>query len=96
VFLNITVQAYNIASIIICAQSLDQFAIYFCGKTFALQFYPSFGFEGFTDVDYLYSSAVITVSLGYVLIALFCIPMSMLNLVGRYCLHMLVLSLCCV
>jgi hypothetical protein len=41
--------------------------IYFLGKTFALQMSPTVGFFAFTDVDLLYSSAVITISLGYIL-----------------------------
>lgn len=95
VFLNVTVQAYNIASIIICASSLvselaseielnsavlgcvlqDQALIYFCGKTYALEFYPSFGVHAFDDADLLYSSSVIDIPLGYILIMLLCIPM---------------------
>jgi hypothetical protein len=50
------------------------------GSTYALEFHPSLGFHGFTDCDVLYSSSVITLSLGYIVIMIFCIPMSLLNL----------------
>jgi amino acid permease len=80
ILLNLTLQAYNIASIVICAQSIDQFVIYVGGHTYALEFWPSFGFHSFSDITVLYSSAVLTMSLGYIIIMLMCIPMSMLNL----------------
>ena len=80
VFLNITMQAYNIASIVICAQAFDFFLQKAFGHTWALEFYPNAGFVTIDQVDYLYSSSCISISLGYILIMLFSIPMSMLNL----------------
>eukprot|EP00697_Spironema_sp_BW2_P000005 gnl/Spiro4/10027_TR5317_c0_g1_i1.p1 gnl/Spiro4/10027_TR5317_c0_g1~~gnl/Spiro4/10027_TR5317_c0_g1_i1.p1 ORF type:complete len:600 (+),score=99.18 gnl/Spiro4/10027_TR5317_c0_g1_i1:171-1802(+) len=80
VFLNITLQAYSIASIVVCAQMADQFLIWVAGHTVALELYPHPGFHLFEDIDYLYSSAVVTISVGYLITMLICLPMSMLNL----------------
>ena len=45
-----------------------------------LEFFPRFGFFSFTDVNVLYSASAVTLSAGYLIMMLFCVPMSMLNL----------------
>ncbi|KYQ88837.1 hypothetical protein DLAC_10639 [Tieghemostelium lacteum] len=77
---NLCLQAYNIASIVICAQSLDQFFIFIFGKTFALQMHPSFRFVECLDADELYSTGVVCISLGYLIICAMSIPTSIMNL----------------
>eukprot|EP01113_Clastostelium_recurvatum_P042896 TRINITY_DN7000_c0_g1_i1.p1 TRINITY_DN7000_c0_g1~~TRINITY_DN7000_c0_g1_i1.p1 ORF type:complete len:499 (-),score=171.10 TRINITY_DN7000_c0_g1_i1:74-1570(-) len=82
VFLNITLQSYNIASIVVCAQSLDQFLIYIFKHTYALQLYPSPHFFATPTADILYNNTtpLIAISLGYLIIAALCIPSGFLNL----------------
>eukprot|EP01116_Phalansterium_solitarium_P002004 TRINITY_DN11864_c0_g1_i1.p1 TRINITY_DN11864_c0_g1~~TRINITY_DN11864_c0_g1_i1.p1 ORF type:complete len:512 (+),score=139.81 TRINITY_DN11864_c0_g1_i1:206-1741(+) len=79
-FLNITLQVYNIASIVVCAQSLDAFFVFIFKKTWALELWPHFGFHAFSDADTLYSSALLAISVGYVAICVLVIPMGFLNL----------------
>lgn len=80
IFLNITVQAYNIASVVICAQSLDQAFLSIAGETWGLEFYPHPSFTSYTDIDVLYNSTTIGISVGYLLITLFIAPMGFMNL----------------
>jgi hypothetical protein len=80
VFINITLQSYNIASIIITAQALDSFFVYLFHKTFALEFYPHFHVGPFTDVGLLYGDTNFALSLGYLVAAAICIPQGMINL----------------
>jgi amino acid permease len=52
ILLNLTLQAYNIASIVICAQAVDQFFIYVAGRTWALEISPHFlHWETFDKID---------------------------------------------
>jgi hypothetical protein len=78
--LNITVQAYNIASVVICAQSLDQAFIATTGKMYAFELGPDTGFHEYLDTDAVYKSSRICLSLGYALITLFFLPAGFLNL----------------
>lgn len=78
--LNITISAYNIASIVICAQSIDAALLALHGETYAFEFGPHFGFHPFNDVDELYSSAHITISVGYLIITAIFMPTGFLNL----------------
>ena len=62
---------------------MDSLLVYLFKKTFALQFYPHFGFvTGYAlDVaDWYGGSATLVLSLGYILIMILCIPMGMVNL----------------
>lgn len=54
----LTLQSYNIASVVICAQSVDQFFILVAGRTYALCLWPAFGPAAFDDIGVLYSSSV--------------------------------------
>lgn len=80
VCMNITVQAYNIASVVICAQSLDQAIATLAGHTYALELRPHFGFHSYHDVDALYSGSFLCITLGYAIITLFFLPAGFLNL----------------
>lgn len=80
VLLAITVQAYNIASIVICAQSLDQAFISLSGETYGFEFGPDFGFHSYGNIDSLYKSNHVALSLGYLLITAFFMPAGFLNL----------------
>jgi len=80
VFLNLCLQSYNIASIIICSQSLDQFFMYIFHKTFALEILPHPGFRVITDLDVLYDSTGLSITAGYLVIMLICLPSGFLNL----------------
>ncbi len=62
--LAITVQTYNVASVVICAQSIDQALVTLSGHTYAFEWAPHFGFHSFALVDDLYNSDHITISLG--------------------------------
>lgn len=79
IFINITLQSYNIASIIITAQAFDSFFATYFGKTFALAFYPDPGFHAFTDSSVLYDGTY-ALTLGYVVSCIIVIPMGMVNL----------------
>jgi hypothetical protein len=59
---------------------LDQAFVSLSGHTYAFEFGPNFGFHDFHDVDLLYSSNHITITLGYSLITLFFLPAGFLNL----------------
>eukprot|EP01133_Synstelium_polycarpum_P010702 gene10702-12447_t len=74
---NFCIQCYNIASIAICAQSMDQFLVFIFKKTFALSF--QHGFMAFEDTQTLYNHGI-NISLGYVIICAIAIPMSFMNL----------------
>ncbi|KAM9956907.1 hypothetical protein ACTFIR_003642 [Dictyostelium discoideum] len=77
---NLCIQAYNIASIAICAQSLDQFFLFAFKKTFALTLSPHFEFISTSNVDALYNSNIICISLGYLIICAISIPTGFMNL----------------
>ncbi|KAN0027876.1 hypothetical protein ACTFIV_009702 [Dictyostelium citrinum] len=77
---NLCIQAYNIASIVICAQSLDQFFLFAFKKTFAFTLSPSFQFISTSNVDSLYNSNIICISLGYLIICAISIPTGFMNL----------------
>lgn len=81
-FMNLCLQSYNIASIIVCAQSLDQFLMYVMHKTYAIELFPHPQVIVCTDpqLTALYGSSSICISLGYVLITAFCLPAGFLNL----------------
>eukprot|EP01112_Ceratiomyxa_fruticulosa_P016454 TRINITY_DN497_c0_g1_i1.p1 TRINITY_DN497_c0_g1~~TRINITY_DN497_c0_g1_i1.p1 ORF type:complete len:500 (+),score=75.63 TRINITY_DN497_c0_g1_i1:263-1762(+) len=79
-FLNVTIQSYNIASIVICAQSLDQFLVQLFHKTYSVVFYPSFKFLETNNANELYGSAILGISLGYIIIMIICVPSGFLNL----------------
>jgi len=80
VFLNICMQSYNIASIIICALSLDQFLLYIFGKTWALEILPHPAWIVTDDWKILYAGTALTISAGYMLVAAICLPAGFLNL----------------
>eukprot|EP01118_Nematostelium_gracile_P003930 TRINITY_DN1462_c0_g1_i2.p1 TRINITY_DN1462_c0_g1~~TRINITY_DN1462_c0_g1_i2.p1 ORF type:complete len:496 (-),score=101.49 TRINITY_DN1462_c0_g1_i2:89-1576(-) len=76
--LNICLQSINIASIIVCAQSIDSFLIFCFKKTFALELYPHPGFiAGDADALALWggqNSFMITFTLGYLITIIFYAP----------------------
>jgi hypothetical protein len=80
VCLNITLQSYNIASIIICAQSIDQACISLFGSAYALQIVPTPLFTSFNEFDSLYSSSRLCISLGYLIILVLFLPQGFQNL----------------
>lgn len=80
VLMNLCMQSYNIASIVVCAQSLDQFMLYVAGHTYALEILPHPHFTAVTDINFLYASTPICLSLGYLVITAFCLPAGFLNL----------------
>ena len=73
--LNITIQSYNLASIVICAQSVDQALVELFGHTYALTLYPHAGVAALDQAgfDVLTSGAFsLSLTLGYlVVVALF-------------------------
>ncbi|KAF2077551.1 hypothetical protein CYY_001169 [Polysphondylium violaceum] len=77
---NLCIQAYNIASIVICAQSLDQFFVFCFKKTFAFTFHPTFGFQSVPDANIFYSSGYVCITMGYLIICAVSIPTSFMNL----------------
>ncbi|EGC36373.1 hypothetical protein DICPUDRAFT_31960 [Dictyostelium purpureum] len=77
---NLCIQAYNIASIAICAQSLDQFFVFCFKKSFALVVHPYFKFISTPDVDMLYNTNLLCISLGYIIICAVSIPTGFMNL----------------
>ena len=83
VLLNITIQSYNLASIVICAQSVDQAAIELFGRTFALTLYPH---AAFTAVDQAAfdlltnGSFSLSISLGYLIVVCIFLPTCFQNL----------------
>ncbi|EGG16957.1 hypothetical protein DFA_07938 [Cavenderia fasciculata] len=78
---NLCIQSYNIASIVICAQSMDQFLVFMFKKTFAFSLHPTLGFiECGGDVSALYTTGTVTISLGYIIICAIAIPTSFMNL----------------
>jgi len=81
-FMNLCLQSYNIASIIVCAQSLDQFMMYVNHKTYALEIFPHPHVIVCSDpnMDALYHSSSICISLGYIMVTAFCLPAGFLNL----------------
>lgn len=86
-FMNLCMQSYNIASIIVCAQSLDQFLLYILKKTWALEIIPSPHFFESTSLEPLYGSDSICISLGYIIITVFCLPAGFLNLADNVKVH---------
>eukprot|EP01114_Cavostelium_apophysatum_P015929 TRINITY_DN4442_c0_g1_i1.p1 TRINITY_DN4442_c0_g1~~TRINITY_DN4442_c0_g1_i1.p1 ORF type:complete len:536 (-),score=111.56 TRINITY_DN4442_c0_g1_i1:48-1655(-) len=81
--MNICLQSLNIASIIVCAQSMDALIVFIFKKTFTLQFRPELGFFAgdATDFNNWYNvNGSFNITLGYVLIMILCIPMGMVNL----------------
>lgn len=83
--MNLCMQSYNIASIIICARSLDQFMMYIAHKTYALELIPNPHWIVCTQAQdpnlvALYGSSSICISLGYILVTVFCLPAGFLNL----------------
>jgi len=80
VFLNCTLQSINLASIVICAQSLDSFIAFMFGKTFALELSPNFQLIEVADSMDLYNANIWVLSLGYLIVMLMCVPMSVINL----------------
>lgn len=78
--MNLCMQSYNIASIIICARSLDQFMTDVMGKTFAVEIIPHPQLLTVTSTTFLYNSTPIYISLGYLIVTLFCLPAGFLNL----------------
>lgn len=82
IFFNICLQSLNIASIIVCAQSMDALFVFLFKKSFQLQFHPHLGFvSGNADaINTWYSSGVYGITLGYIVIMALCIPMGMVNL----------------
>lgn len=85
--MNLCMQSYNIASIVICAQSLDQFMIYITGKTYAVEIIPNPQFLTVTCINTLYASTPVCISLGYIVITLFCLPAGFLNLEDNVKVH---------
>ena len=75
--LNITIQSYNLASIVICAQSIDQALIELFGRTFALTLYPH---AAFTSIDQPTFDALtngsfsLSITLGYLIVVLIFMP----------------------
>ena len=81
IFLNITLAAYLIASILITAQSLDNLIVFLGHSTWGLEFYPNPGFQTYHATAGIYgSSEVITLTIGYIACAILVIPMGLLNL----------------
>jgi len=82
ILLNICLQASNIASIVVAAQVLDDFLVYTFKASYAFdfahgEFIKSHG--SFTD-DNPFSGHIWTISLGYVIAMVICIPFGFLNL----------------
>eukprot|EP01102_Stenamoeba_stenopodia_P021176 TRINITY_DN845_c0_g1_i4.p1 TRINITY_DN845_c0_g1~~TRINITY_DN845_c0_g1_i4.p1 ORF type:complete len:552 (+),score=101.86 TRINITY_DN845_c0_g1_i4:287-1942(+) len=82
IFLNFTIQAYLIASIVVCAQSLDQFLVSRAGNTWGFEFFPNTGFHAYSDAGYVYlpCQTSMILSVGYIMICVLVIPMGMINL----------------
>lgn len=80
VFLNLCLQSYNIASIIICAQSVDQFLVFLFGKTCALELLPHPQFHLVNNLHDLYDSTGLSITAGYLVIMCICLPTGLLNL----------------
>lgn len=82
ILLNITIQSYNLASIVICAQSIDQALVELVGKTFALVLYTSTTSvsAGFTALDQTAFDALtsgsfsLSLTLGYLIIVILFLP----------------------
>ena len=77
VLLNVTIQSYNLASIVICAQSIDQALVELTGRTFALTLYPHAAFTSLEQgaFDELTSGSFsLSLTLGYVLIVVLFLP----------------------
>jgi amino acid permease len=86
-FFNVSLQASNIAAMVICAQILDDFFVFVCKWSIAFQ-YAGHGAGTFHTVsagladqsaDYLFGSPYV-VSLGFVIAMVICIPFGFLNL----------------
>ena len=83
VLLNITIQSYNLASIVICAQSIDQAIIELFGRTFALTLYPHAAFTAVSQQAFdglTNGSFSLTVTLGYLLVVVIFMPTCFQNL----------------
>eukprot|EP00466_Bigelowiella_natans_P004758 jgi/Bigna1/88048/estExt_fgenesh1_pg.C_270144 len=65
----LSLQSINMASIIVCAQGMDNAIIYVFGRSHALEFYPSLGFVD-SDVsgESIFGSGACVLSLGYLLL----------------------------
>ena len=77
VLLNITIQSYTLASIVICAQSIDQALVEITGKTFALILYPHVAFTSLDSAAFealTSGSFALAVTLGYVVIVVLFLP----------------------
>ncbi|KAL7068827.1 putative transmembrane amino acid transporter protein [Cryptosporidium serpentis] len=83
---HITLQALNFLSIVLTSEALDRFITALFKRTIAFQIAPNFGLSLLDDsvLDSLYrgdgSNVVLAVTLGYIINAVVCIPMSLLNL----------------
>ncbi|KAL6044765.1 hypothetical protein QOT17_023147 [Balamuthia mandrillaris] len=80
VFLNVSLQTMNVASIIICAQSMDSFLIYLFHHSWALEIYPHPSFIGTESIDDLYKGSALHLTVGYLLVMAACIPLGIYNL----------------
>ena len=83
VMLNTTIQCYNLASIVICAQSIDQALIELFGRTFALTLYPTPAFTAINQQSFdalTNGSFSLSITLGYLLVVLLFMPTCFQNL----------------
>ncbi|EGG19277.1 hypothetical protein DFA_02064 [Cavenderia fasciculata] len=83
IFINVSLQATNIASIIICAQMVDSLLIFIFGKSCGVQLYPH---QRWTCVETESSSTspfadyYMLFTLGYLIVLVIIIPLGILNL----------------
>ena len=83
ILLNVTIQSYNLASIVICAQSIDQALVELLGHTYALTLYPhpalasldQAAFDALTG-----GSFSLSLTLGYLIIVALFLPTCFQNL----------------
>jgi len=81
IFVNICLQASNIASIIVAAQVMDGFLVYLFGKTFAVHFVPPYKWLTVTTLtERPFEAETYVLSLGYLLCMVVCIPFGYFNL----------------
>ncbi|GAM23877.1 hypothetical protein SAMD00019534_070520, partial [Acytostelium subglobosum LB1] len=84
VFINVALQATNVASIIVCAQVLDSMFIYLFGKTCGLELYPqAFHWtcaDKLTQSSSPFTDMYMLFTFGYLVVLVVIIPLGFLNL----------------
>eukprot|EP00744_Colponema_vietnamica_P000269 GILI01000478.1.p1 GENE.GILI01000478.1~~GILI01000478.1.p1 ORF type:complete len:479 (-),score=119.38 GILI01000478.1:215-1579(-) len=86
----VTLQAFNVVSIIVGAVVMDNFICFCIGKTFALQYAPTFEIISaeLTEGIEPFNGNLWSISLGFILSLIICIPLGFLNLEGKENMYM--------